>query len=225
MRGWPIFGVLAIAVLLAANLATALAAIGSSAADLSRLDVRNASSVVDLIPSSRSRAIPVRLRLHGGLWLSGFGRRDWFSGVIETDELQVLDWDRPWNGNAIRLTLRAERDELDPAAGIRLAFREGKAERLPDYEGLRTYRLVWHESSVSVHLLGEPDKDRFAGLDCTPHGCSTLIQFGPNLMGRLSFPDIRQNGGRDYANGLIEEIERKVCAMVAGALCGGEWRS
>src|SRR5688572_18456065 len=90
-----------------------------------------------------------------------FGRRDWFSGVIEAEDLQVVDWDRPWSGDDIRLTLRAERDELDPAENIRFAFREGKAERLEDYEGLRTYRLVWHENSIEIRILGEPGEDRF----------------------------------------------------------------
>ena len=137
MWRWFGLGLMAIAVLAAANIAYALTAIGSSAANLSRLEVRNSSAFVDLIPSSQSRAIPVRLKLHGGLWLSGFGRRDWFSGVIEAEELQVVDWDRPWNGDDIRLTLRAERDELDPAENIRFAFREGKAGRLEDYEAGR----------------------------------------------------------------------------------------
>jgi hypothetical protein len=219
MWRWFGLGLLVIAVLAVANIAYAVTAIGSSAADLSRLDVRNSSVFVDLIPSRRSGAILVRLKLHGGLWLTGFGRRDWFSGVIEAEELQVLDWDRPWNGDDIRLTLRAERDELDPAENIRFAFREGKAERLEDYEGLRTYRLAWHENSIQIRILGEPGEDRFSAIICFQHGCYTDLRIGPNLIARLDLPDIRQHGGRDYANRVIADVGRKVCDMLVDAIC------
>lgn len=38
-------------------------------------------------------------------------------------------------------------------------------------------------------------------------------------MGRLSLPDIRKHGGRDYANRVIEDVGRKVCDMLVDAIC------
>lgn len=38
-------------------------------------------------------------------------------------------------------------------------------------------------------------------------------------MGRLSFPDIRENGGRAYANRLIADIGEWVCRMLVDAIC------
>ena len=220
MWRWLGLGLMAIAVLAAANIAYALTAIGSSSVNLSGLQLGHAGpALVDLMPKEGAHAIPVRLRLRGDLWLSGFGRRDWFTGVIETEELQILGWQRPHNAAETRIVLLAQSDEFDPAESIRFAFRDGKAERLPDYEGLRVYRLTWHENSTEVRLLGEPEEDRFAALICWRHGCYTDIRIGPNLMGRLSLPDIRQHGGRDYANQVIADVGRKVCDMLVDAIC------
>ena len=220
MWRWLGLGITAIAVLAAANIAYALTAIGSSSVNLSGLRYGPVTpTLVDLMPKEGARATPVRLRLRGDLWLSGFGRRDWFTGVIETEELEILAWQRPHNVADRRLVLHAQSDEFDPAENIRFAFREGKAERLADYEGLRVYRLTWHENSIEVRLLGEPGEDRFSALICWQHGCYTDIRIGPNLMGRLSLPDIRQHGGRAYANRVIEDVGRKVCDMLVDAIC------
>ena len=214
-----IYGLAAIALLGIANVAYALTALGSSAVNLSGLRLSTCSYThVTLIPKAGAKAIRVRLKLHGNLWLSGFGRRNWFNGIIETEELEILAWERPVNRADTRLVLLAQSEELDPAENIRFAFREGKAERLSDYDGLRTYRLRWHENSTEVRLLGEPGLDRFAAIICFQHGCYTDIRIGPNLMGRLDLPDIRQHGGRDYA-GLIEDVGRKVCDMLVDAIC------
>jgi hypothetical protein len=220
MGRWLGLGLMAIAVLAAANIAYALTVLGSSSVNLSGLRYGPvAPTLVDLMPKEDVHAIPVRLRLRGDLWLSGFGRRDWFTGVIETEELEILAWERPHNASDLRIVLHAQSDEFDPAETIRFAFREDKAERLPDYEGLRVYRLTWHENSTEVRLLGEPEEDRFSALICWQHGCYTDIRIGPNLMARLRLPDIRTHGGRDYANRVIADVGRKVCNMLVDAIC------
>jgi hypothetical protein len=220
MGRWLGIGLMAIAVLAAANIASALTVLGSSSVNLSGLRFGPpAHGFVDLIPKEDAHAIPVRLRLSGELWLSGFGRRDWFTGVIETEELEILAWERPHNPADIRIVLHAQSDEFDPAETIRFAFRDGKAERLEEYDGLRTYRLVWYENSIEIRMLGDPETDRFAAIVCFQHGCYTDIRIGPNLMGRLSLPDIRKHGGRDYANRVIADVGRKVCNMLVDAIC------
>jgi hypothetical protein len=90
-----ILGLLGIAALVFANAAYAVITIDSTAVDLSRLDVSDGKTLVELVPAKDARGIPVRLRLYGDLRLSGFGRQNWFSGVIETEELSILEWSRP----------------------------------------------------------------------------------------------------------------------------------
>jgi hypothetical protein len=216
MRRPLVMGLVVIAALVAANIAYALTALGSRSVNLSGLP---GYTLVDVLPKADAHAIPVRLKVSGNLWLSGFGRRSWFTGVVETEELEILAWERPHNAADIRTVLRAQSDEFDPAETIRFAFRDGKAERLPDYEGLRAYRVVWYENSVEVRLLGEPGEDRFSALVCWQHGCYADIRIGPNLMARLNLPDIRQHGGRAYANRVIEDVGRKVCDMLVDAIC------
>lgn len=220
MRRPLILGLLAIAALAAANAAYAVIAIGSSAVDLSRLDLSHGGTIVDLFPAENARGIPVRLKLHGDLRLSGFGRRDWFNGIIETGNLTILEWDRPWRSTT-RLSLRADADDRDPVADIRLAFLERKAERLPQFEGLRAYRLRWTEDSIEERFLGEPGEDRFTLLQCWTGGCQTEIRIGPNLIGQMSFPDFRQHGGRAYANEQIAATQKQVCEMLVDAICWG----
>jgi hypothetical protein len=220
MQHRMIYGLMAVVLLAGVNVAYALTALGSSAVNLSGLRLSTGSyTYVTLIPKPGAQAIPVRLKLHGNPWLSGFGRRSWYDAVIETDELKILAWERPHDVPDAGLVLHAQSQEVDPAGTIRFAFRDGKAERLPDFDGLRTYRMVWHENSIEVRLLGEPGIDRFAAIICFQHGCHTDIRIGPNLMGRLSLPDIRQHGGRAYANQLIEDVGRKVCDMLVDAIC------
>jgi hypothetical protein len=134
MRRPLVMGLVVIAALVAANIAYALTALGSRSVNLSGLP---GYTLVDVLPKADAHAIPVRLKVSGNLWLSGFGRRSWFTGVVETEELEILAWERPHNAADIRTVLRAQSDEFDPAETIRFAFRDGKAERLPDYEGLR----------------------------------------------------------------------------------------
>ncbi len=217
----PLFLALsAIAALAAANAAYALIAIGSSAVNLSGVELGHRDyTYVDLVPSRDARAIPVRLKLYGNLRLSGFGRRDWFSGVIETEELTILGWERPWTGSEARLSLRADADDGDPVASIRHAAQDEKAERLPDYEGLRAWRLRWHEDSVQDIFPGEPGVDRFAALECSRYGCYSVVRIGPNLVAHLHLPDFRQHGGRIWANEQIEAMHRKVCDLLVDAIC------
>lgn len=219
MRRPLVLGLVAIAVLTAANAAYALLAISSSAVDLSGLDLDHGVTIVDLIPAEEARGIPVRLKLYGGVRLSGFGRRDWFSGVIETEELTILDWNRPWYRSESRLVLGADADDQDPAASIRLAALDKKAERLPDYDGLKAWRLSWHETSVEELFLGEPGVDRFAALQCWRYGCYSAVRIGPNLLAHMHLPDFRQHGGRIWANERIGEIQRRVCDLLVDAIC------
>ena len=158
MKRRLIYGLAAIALLAGANVAYALTALGSSAVNLSGLRLGTGSYThVTLIPKPGAKAIPVRLKLHGNLWLSGFGRRNWFDAVIETEELDILAWERPVNRSETRLVLRAQSEELDPAASIRFAFREGKAERLPDFDGLSTYRLDGTRTQPRFVFLESPE--------------------------------------------------------------------
>ncbi len=219
MRRPLIFGLVAIAALTAANATYALLAIGSSGTNLSRLDLGHGVTIVDLIPSEDARGIPVRLELYGAVRLAGFGRRDWFSEVIETEELTILDWTRPWYGSEARLSLRADADDQDPAASIRQASLDKKAERLPDYDGLRAWRLTWHETSVEEVFLGEPGVDRFAALQCSRYGCYSAVRIGPNLLAHIHLPNFRQHGGRLWANERIGEIQHRVCNLLVDAIC------
>jgi hypothetical protein len=209
-----ILGLLGITALVFANAAYAVIAIDSSAVDLSRLDVSDGKTLVELVPAKDARGIPVRLRLYGDLRLSGFGRQNWFSGVIETEELSILEWSRPWRSTT-RLSLRADAVDRDPIGRIRSALADNQAERLQDFEGLRAYRLKYEGDQ----FLGEPGEDRFTVMQCWTGECHTDIRIGPNLIGWMSFPDFRNNGGRAYANEQIAIIQKRVCELLVDAIC------
>ncbi|HXV26194.1 MAG TPA: hypothetical protein VED46_18305 [Alphaproteobacteria bacterium] len=88
-------------------------------------------------------------------------------------------------------------------ANTRQAALEEKAERLPDYEGPRARRLRW----------------RFAALECSRYGCYSVVRIGPNLVAHLHLPDLRQHGGRTWANEQIAAMHRKVCDLLVDAIC------
>jgi hypothetical protein len=118
-------GLVVIAALVAANIAYALTVLGSRSVNLSGLP---GYTLVDVLPKADAHAIPVRLKVSENLWLSGLGRRSWFTGVVETEELEILAWERPHNGADIRTVLRAQSDEFDPAETmLRLPPRQGRA--------------------------------------------------------------------------------------------------
>ena len=78
-----ILGLLGITALVFANAAYAVIAIDSSAVDLSRLDVSNGKTLVELVPAKDARGIPVRLRLYGDLRLSALAGRTGSAALLK----------------------------------------------------------------------------------------------------------------------------------------------
>ena len=141
MRRPLVMGLGVIAALVAANIAYALTVLGSRSVNLSGLP---GYTLVDVLPKADAHAIPVRLKVSGNLWLSGFGRRSWFTGVVETEELEILAWERPHNAADIRTVLRAQSDEFDPAETmLRLPPRQGRAPARLRWSANLPPGLVW----------------------------------------------------------------------------------